>query len=334
MSFASHLQTNQNAAAPGSATYCFLLPPLSQASAKQIVLRIGEIFGKHAQNQEYDYLSEDLSQWGVEVISKWKTVHKTQQAIQNLIEVSFNQLNNILIDPIFREPLKSPVLVRKWTWEKSRLDEYTKPPFDKNPFCPFDGKPIDIIKPHALAIDMLKLLHEIRPTEPAPPTEKLESKKIHTLKDIQQTHQMADFGVWMMTLKLAKETADLQFEKEKQKRAKELELFAVELGKEFDQRLDIAAKDFKEELSKDKQHFDQRLTHLETTYKDIDTQRVKQLDANKQQLQRAEARVVTLKDEVVEERRENQRLRQQMSALQHSFQQAINNSNDSGCIIS
>jgi hypothetical protein len=93
-----------------------------------------------------DHLSTDILQWGKAVL---ETVSRDTDSFSfQEVKCHIQILNTkILVDSLFQEPLKDPVLDGPWTWEKSRLDQYRNATNSCN--SPFTGAPFPIKEEHS-----------------------------------------------------------------------------------------------------------------------------------------------------------------------------------------
>lgn len=106
-----------------------------------------------------DPLSQHLFKWGVKVLEMANpegeklTLQQAQEKFQKKIQHLFQK---ILVNPLDDSPnsprLEHPVLERDWVWEKAFLESY----LTLNNLSPFDGKPMEEMRPHLFAEEMIK----------------------------------------------------------------------------------------------------------------------------------------------------------------------------------
>ncbi len=148
------------------------LRPLPVASA-DLLNRLATILEKF--QLWADDLSLQLYEWGSSaVLSVAEEGEIGAREFGVKVSKQLDELEkDILVNPLTREALESPLIDRGWTWEKTTLDTYLK----VSQISPFDGKPIQATT-HEFAVDMMKWLKEVRTiTQVDAPSEPREKKE-------------------------------------------------------------------------------------------------------------------------------------------------------------
>jgi hypothetical protein len=298
---------------PTLPTFTLATLPSRSDVCERILKPLGKIFKKYESwyedYQKSDHLSRRLDRWGDVIRPDLLTMEP--YSLKTLIENCFNELvNEILVDPLYKRQLKSPVLERKWTWERDVLADYMS--LTKMPLSPFDLKPLAVVKPHEFALEMVLWANSLKSyfssscslvlSSPLTPSRDSREYKESPVTAIDRSsrgssQQRTAIKVeermvkWMLYLQLAREAAEQQSEFEKQEKLKDVTRCIAEMRVETDKRIDEEGKKFEERLDSDKKHFTGEINTLKEIYDTTRGELRSQLDDGKKKQERLETRL-------------------------------------------